>query len=153
MTYLFNRAYVHAALGALFFLCMAGMLWFFTSHIESLRGYATEAEGRAYAAERKFAQARSFVRLHAETTYTRAELLGLLVEEEAVASFIGDIEELARRARVSLDVRNVDLKSADAPFSTLLLTLQFGGSFVDTYRFLSLIETLPRAVSIDVASL
>lgn len=148
------RIYSAFALASALFLTGAFGLWYLTSSLSRMEAYAHEARSQIAAAERKFRQARSFVRLHAETAQARAEELSLFVPEGDPASFIAKIEQAADIAGVAHEVVQVELKKAgETPFGEIVLSLRFSGSFTDAYQFLGLVETLPQLVSVRSASL
>lgn len=148
-----SRTHIAIILSAAFFLLAAAGFWYLSFSLSAMEAYGREAREKIYLEERKFHQARSFVRLHAETAKARAEELSLFVPEDDPASFIAEVERAAETAGVSHEVVNVDLKKAgETPFGELSLSLRFSGSFADAYQFLSLVETLPYTVSVESAS-
>lgn len=148
------RIYSAFALASALFLAGAFGLWYLSSSLSHMEAYARDARSQIAAAERKFRQARSFVRLHAETAQARAEELSLFVPEDDPASFIARIEEAAGTAGVTHEVVQVELKKAgETPFGEIALSLRFSGSFADAYQFIALVETLPQLVSIRSTSL
>jgi hypothetical protein len=145
-----SAIYVRVGVVTLFVCVSLGFLAYIFSVLIKADTFSREAQGRIAVAERQFAQSRSFVRVHTETALAREQLKQVFVEEEDIALFIEEIEELARTAGIALEVGSVELGTG--VWSDLSLTVRFSGNFSSTYRFLALLETVPYSSSIETVS-
>lgn len=145
-----SHGYAGAA-GALLLLSVT-LFAFMSVRLRSLDAFSALAQEKIAVAERRYAQARLFVRAHAETSASRARAFSLIVAEEEVGTFIETIEDRAREADVVLEIGGVELGSGPAR-SSLTVSARFKGTFSEAYRFLALLETLPYASSVESLSL
>ena len=142
---------IAALFSGLFLAAALALLMFMLIVLSRADSFSAEAQEKIISAERRFAQARSFVRIHTETARARQQARTLSVSEEDIARVLTELEALARTAGVSLTVGGVDFDPK--PGGALSLSLRFAGTFSHVYQFLALVETVPYAASIESASL
>lgn len=81
---------------------------------------------------------------------------GYYIAADGVADFVSRIEALARENRLSIEVEGLEAKEVDKQTKgfqeKLMLRIETNGSWLDTYRFLRLVELLPYKAVLESVS-
>jgi hypothetical protein len=83
-------------------------------------------------------------------------LMSRLVQKDGTVAFIDMVESHAKNSGVSVLVENVDVRKSATDvegYQSLHLNVKTQGSWEGTYRFLSVLESLPYKITIESADI
>ena len=146
-----------SALLALAIAVAYGVLWFaFIKERARISGTLASLSD----AERESASYRSIAQLLSETAEKRARIDSFFVNKDGAVSFIKEIEQVGASAGIKTDVIKIaversaeeDADSAKAGIEKFAAAIEASGSFEGVYRFLALLEKIPRPLLISHVS-
>jgi len=119
------------------FLLSISSAYFLDSNIKSKEQILSEKQDQLFLIEEKIKNA---TLLEERLTNTREDYLGLksiFVKKDNIVDFIKNIEYLAQKADIELEIKKADIpKENGSPY----FTLNTEGSFSDTYYYILLLE-------------
>lgn len=143
------RTYVTppAVFATMFFLAASGV---FVFEISTIRDIYAKAETRATELDQILREQDNIRQIQSDliaTRATREALSSYITTDRTAARFIEEIETHARDAGLSVSISSLNI--VEGPPATLQVSIRGEGSWQEAMYFLSILEKLPRNISIE----
>ncbi|MBU1091624.1 hypothetical protein KKA27_02070 [Patescibacteria group bacterium] len=125
-------------------------VYFLSNNIESKERLLSEGQKQLSSIEKRIQDASLTEKKLPDTKKKYDELKSMFIKEDDVVSFIKNIEYLAKKANVELEIKNIDVPKENTPF---FFTLDVEGSFPDIYYYILLLENNSYYIKLDKAYL
>ena len=129
-----------------------GAYWYVFSKIRTVNVESAAVTAELDLEVKRDSFLRSVKKMLQDLSAEKSEISSYFVQQNGVVDFIKEVEALGKLSSTVVNVNSVTVQKQDDVNATeeeLLVSFRAAGSWKSTYKLLSLIETMPYALTLD----